>query len=715
MNRDVTSPIIYLVALAAGLGFSPRLPAQSVEPLGEARAVLRLPPAEAVRGLPVVLRGVVTYIKPEGVPDLVLQDETGGVFVNDLPQPPPSGLHPGAFVELRGFTWHVEFSPTVRYESVMVLGKRALPEPIRVNLDDLLSGRFHCQYVEFTGVVRSLQVDSELTPPRLLLKVATPAGALDVWILRFPEAEELRLVDSRIRVRGVCLHWFNRPGQPTPLRLLVNDLQSLTVERVGQPDPFSAPLVPMDGMLQYRPDGLNQHRLRVRGVVTLHQPGESLILQNGPRAVRVRPAVVREAIVGDEVEAAGFVAQEGYTPELQEAVFRVLGHPGPPVAQKIPQAGFPVSLKTGGLDHALVQWQATVTSLRQGDRNLMLQLETDGFQHHVTLDHPRGPLPPGLGRGSRVELVGIAEVRMSERGFVRGMVPELVTFTLRDARDIRVLQAGPWLTVKSLLLALGVGVGTLILSLLWVMTLRQRVNQRTAQVAREIRVRHDAELEFNATLAERNRLGAELHDTLEQSLTGLSLQLQAAELAMEARPAQSRGHLESARRLLDHGWKDLRQSLGRLRADVAPRQDLAAELRELAELMAAGTARQIVVEGSCQPGQVPQLIAHHALRVAQESLTNAVKHGAATNIRITLSYTDGSLVVQVLDDGTGFRPEQVPSFDREHFGIPGMRERVHRLGGTIEIRSAPGKGAVVTVKLPLDNNRNNKSSTPSIE
>lgn len=298
-------------------------------------------------------------------------------------------------------------------------------------------------------------------------------------------------------------------------------------------------------------------------------------------------------------------------------------------------------------------------------------------------------------------MAGIAEVRLSDRVRLRGGGPNLFALTLRDTQDIRVLQRGPWFTVKGLLMASGLGLAALALALLWALALRQRVEKRTAQLAREIRSRHDAEIEFKATLAERGRVGAELHNTLEQSLTGSSLQLQAAQLAFEAKPQQSRDHLQTARRLLDQSRNDLRQSLGRLRADGRPRRDLVTELQEMAEPMALGTGRRIVVQGSCPAERVPELIGHHALRICQEALTNAVKHSQAKTIRVIIACADGTLTLQVLDDGVGFQPDNAPNSDNGHFGLSGMRDRVKRLGSSLSIQSTPGKGTQIEARIPL--------------
>ena len=310
--------------------FSPG--ASPAEPLRTAREVLALSPEALAQKPPVRLRGVVTYFKSEGFPDLIIQDDTGGVFIGGVTSNSPTELRPGVSVEVEGTAGTRSFTPRVQAGRIRVVGTNALPAPERASFDDLRSGRLDCRYVEAAGVVRSATIDHELNPPRLILRIATPAGSFYAWVLRFGEDDGQRLVDASVRVRGVCLAWENPRRQPTSLRLLVNDLDAITITRPPPVDAFAAPLATPDSLLRYRPEGLNQHRVRLRGVVTWWRPGDFLVIQNATFGVRVNSDARTPLKLGDEVEAVGFPALMGYSAALQDSVYRVVGHAGEPTA-----------------------------------------------------------------------------------------------------------------------------------------------------------------------------------------------------------------------------------------------------------------------------------------------------------------------------------------------------------------------------------------------
>ena len=155
------------------------------EALRTVREVLALSSDVLAQKPAVQLRGVVTYFKAEGIPDLVVQDETGGIFVGQGDEEPGRGLQSGMVVEVEGTAGPGSFSPRVQAARLNVVGTNALPAAERVSFDDLKSGRFDCRYVEAVGVVHAATVDRELHPPRLILRVATPAGFFNAWVLRY--------------------------------------------------------------------------------------------------------------------------------------------------------------------------------------------------------------------------------------------------------------------------------------------------------------------------------------------------------------------------------------------------------------------------------------------------------------------------------------------------------------------------------------------------
>lgn len=673
------------------------------EPLRTVREVLARAP-DALAQKPVVrLRGLVTYFKAEAFSDLVIQDKSGGVFINNATGTVTRTLQPGAIVEVEGTASCGNFSPRVDARRITFEGTITLPSPAHVSFDDLKSGRFDCRYVEAAGVVRAATVDNSLTPPRLILRVAMPAGQFYAWVLRFGDDDGQRFIDAAVRVRGVCLAWENARRQFTSLRLLVNNLDAITVTRAPPADPFAAPLVTADTLLRYQPDGIDAHRVRLRGVVTWWRPGDYLVIQDTNFGLRVNSDALEPLKLGDAVEVAGFPALMGYSAGLQDAVYRVVEHPGEPAARAIEAKRFLSDQWTIDTDLKLVRLAGTLRGVQRSGWEIILAMEEAGANFAALLQHGDDTRwAEELEPGSRLQLKGVCDVRPSDRRRMVGGTPDGFALLLRGRGDVTVLRAGPWLTQRRLLVILAVSGGALILALAWAFTLRRRVEQRTAHLAREIRTRHDAEVEFNATLGERKRIAAELHDTLQQTLTGVALQLAAAGLAARQSAQPTPPHVETARELLERSREELRRSVWNLRQNNggAP-TDLVAELRELAQSMSLGGNLSVEVKSTGSPRPLTKLIANHSLRIAQESLTNAVKHGRAKNIIIAVEFAESVLTLRITDDGAGFTPAAAPGAGTGHFGLHGMRERAVRLGGALIIESAPGQRTTIILKAPL--------------
>ena len=200
-------------------------------------------------------------------------------------------------------------------------------------------------------------------------------------------------------------------------------------------------------------------------------------------------------------------------------------------------------------------------------------------------------------------------------------------------------------------------------------------------------------------LDERQRLAGEIHDTIAQGLTGILAQLQAAR--QEWRPAESERHLDTAAELARTSLAEARRSVQALR----PRQLEAARLPEaLAEVAARWSEVNDVPAAVTTTGTARVLhpeVEVALLRAGQEALANVAKHAGASRVGVTLSYMEDVVTLDVRDDGIGFDPE-APVLGREGsgFGLDGMRQRVLRVAGTLEIESAPGEGTAVCASVP---------------
>lgn len=106
----------------------------------------------------------------------------------------------------------------------------------------------------------------------------------------------------------------------------------------------------------------------------------------------------------------------------------------------------------------------------------------------------------------------------------------------------------------------------------------------------------------------------------------------------------------------------------------------------------------VTEDGARRP--LVDFVAGNLLLLAQEGITNALKHAAPGRIDLSLRFAARTVTLEIRDDGAGFDPARVAGPKEGHFGLQGMRERIKRLGGTLEISSAPGRGTTITATVP---------------
>ena len=203
-----------------------------------------------------------------------------------------------------------------------------------------------------------------------------------------------------------------------------------------------------------------------------------------------------------------------------------------------------------------------------------------------------------------------------------------------------------------------------------------------------------------AVLEERNRVAREIHDTLAQGFTGIVMQLEATESALEnARVDLAQERLAKARELARASLAEARRSIWALHPQALEHQPFAAALHAAARTLTAGTAVQLTVDIGGAGRNLPVELATDLLRVAQEAITNSVKHAGAQTLEVRAHDDGQQLALHVRDDGCGFGRATAGSRDGGGFGLTAMRERMERHGGELTIHTAPGAGTEIIARV----------------
>lgn len=298
--------------------------------------------------------------------------------------------------------------------------------------------------------------------------------------------------------------------------------------------------------------------------------------------------------------------------------------------------------------------------------------------------------------GSRLEITGVCildlpnwrpnEVFPHARGLF---------IVVRTPDDIRILARPSWWTTGHLLAVVFVLVGGLVAIILWNLSLQALAARRARQLFKSDLKRAASELRVQ----DRTRLAVELHDALSQSLTGVSMEVEAAIRHGTDNPGDLMRHLSVADKILKSCRNELRNSLWDLRNDALAERDLGAAIRRT--LLPHVRDVALNVRFNVPRSLLTDNATHDILRIIRELAVNGIAHGGATAIRVAGGVDGENLLFSVRDNGAGFDPDAAPGVLQGHFGLEGVRERLRRLKGRLEFKAVQGGGMKATVTIPL--------------
>jgi signal transduction histidine kinase len=269
--------------------------------------------------------------------------------------------------------------------------------------------------------------------------------------------------------------------------------------------------------------------------------------------------------------------------------------------------------------------------------------------------------------------------------------PESMQILLRSSADIEILREPPWWTLARLLWMLGVMSLVLFAGLAWVVVLDRRVHRQTRII--EEKVKREGVLE------ERDRIAREFHDTLEQELASITIQLDAVDAQFNSSPETAHRLLGLARFFSRRSLSEARRSVWDLRSHLLENSDLPTALREMAIPLAEAAGVEIVVQSTGVPRKLPAVAEHNLLRISQEAIANALKHSGAQQIIIVLEYEPAQIKLRISDDGRGFDIATAGQASSGHFGLLDMRERAEKIGARFSLASQPGHGTEILLHI----------------
>ena len=420
------------------------------------RAIRSLSKAQAQSGLPVAFEATVTYYTGSGV-DLFVQDDGQAIYVETKPY---KDLVPGDRVLVRGTT-RDSFTADILSDSITVLRHGTPPEPVAADFQQLIRAQLDCKRVSVRATLRSADIVNFGNMHGIYLKLLMDGGPIDATVVEIDASKFNGMLDSEVEVIGVVSGKFDSKMQLIGILLEVPTIADVKVIKPAETSPNSLPITPMNKVLSSSYVRDATQRVRVKGTLTYYQPGAAAVLQNGAESLWVSTRSSTPMRIGDIAVATGFPdAHEGFLAlndgEIQDTNIYAPVQPQPSTWRELAtwNSGDP-----DGHQNDLVSFEGNiVAAVREGSQDEFV-LASDGKLFNAIYRHPPAnrPLRPmwQIPAGTRIRVTGICMVVQAN---AIDPIEQEVPFNilLRSFDDISVVARPPLLSVRNLILLVGV-------------------------------------------------------------------------------------------------------------------------------------------------------------------------------------------------------------------------------------------------------------------
>ena len=637
---------------------------------------------------------------------LAIEDESGPAVLHERCFWPENRLRTGDRIHIRGGVAHSHDGKNyASSQHIRILSHDSGFSPVKATFADVNKGLHFNRTVRLEGLVLDAfpdEIDANfaflvLTDGHETVCVSSCDHEKDVRLMS-------KLIGATVSLSGICTDYrLNNSRKVLGSDISINGLKTINVLKPAPEDPFDVPMLQTKAWPYRASENSLLRHMKIRGVVLATWHGNRMVVRTGDAACsNVQLTERRLPPCGAFIEAVGLPETDFFRWNLTRARWRVAdGKPetsnDAPVAVT---AGFLMTDESGSpqiraSQHGrLLKMTGCVQSIPAGTGDGCLILLCDG--HQVAVDCSSAPdALAGLEQGCQIEVCGVC-VMETESWRPQAPFPHVEGFRLavRTPKDIRILVRPPWWTPARLTAVIVSLLAGILAVLVWNRILQKLVERKGRQLYREQVAHAGSEMRIE----ERTRLAVELHDSISQNLTGISMQIDAAGLQLERHPEKTRAHLDIASRTLDSCRTELRNCIWDLRNQTLDEKDMDKVLHRTLQPHVEGAA--LAIRFNVPRTRLSENTTHALIRIIRELATNAVRHGKASRIRIAGTLEADRLLFSVADDGCGFDPSSRPGTAEGHFGLQGVHERIRQLHGSVVIDSAPGRGTKVTVQLP---------------
>ena len=637
---------------------------------------------------------------------LYFQDGSGAMRV-ELGTTNSLSAIPGDILRLKGSLVRGRTAPDRTHplcEQVEVIGRGLPPARLHVTGPQLTSGRFDFRPISATGGIVDVFTD-EIDPKSIYLLLDCQGARIHsaIQLDNALAKDSEKLVGATVRIDGICT--------PAPYvdRKKIGRLvsyQRIEVLNAAPEDPFDVPEI--GPSLRMQPETLSRlGRRRQTGVVLTCWDGCRALLRTDDRQlVNVELKNGGLPSPGDKIDVVGLPETDLYTLSLVRSQWRLSGRQNAaPEAEPAP-ADVPMrdlfadanSRRRYSSTHngQRIRIHGVVRSLQnEAGAGRRLYIESDGITFPIDVS-ALGDLSPEVSIGSEINAVGIC-IMETEKWRPNAALQNIRGFLLsvNKAEDISVISQPPWWTPARLLAVIAVLVLGLSGVLVWNRSLAHIAERRGRELFRAQIDKIGSQLRSS----ERARLAVELHDTLSQTLTGISMEVEAAIRSSSDGLDRVMSHVDVADKALRSCRIELKNSLWDLRNKALEMPDLKDAI--LRTLLPHIKGVDIEVQTEIPRTRLSENTTHDILCIIRELSVNAIRHGRATRLGISGGISGERLSFSVQDDGTGFDPAICPGAEEGHFGLEGIRERLGRLGGSLAFSRTPegGMRAEVTIDV----------------